>query len=161
MSWREIEKVPLRGKNHTFSLAATRNLKNPLGKPFKKGKKMPKITRSSQNQALECFRYRKNRWFRRLHLLKLQGIKTTLREKNWREENLTIQKQKGKLHQHRPQTAFLVSLTILASNHVPCQKNSAGNRMETTLDLNLPPGELEGRQREPKGEASKSWWNWI
>ena len=58
-----------------------------------------------------------------------------------------------KLHQHRPQTAFLISLIFETSNHVPCRKFSREPK-ETNLwlivDLDLCVGELEGGQTEPK-----------
>ena len=88
------------------------------------------------------------------------------------------------LHQHRPQTAFLISLTILTSNHVPCQKFSRKHNGDKppnyggfgSLCQGIRRGTkgAKGRQasksgdgtgssrRDTKGrQASNSWWNWI
>ena len=68
----------------------------------------------------------------------------------------------AKLHR-RPQTAFLISLTILTSNHVPCQKFSReqngdwGISLRIMVDLDLCAKELEGREREIKGDKHRNY----
>ena len=62
-------------------------------------------------------------------------------------------KQKNKLHQHRPQTAFLIRFIFETSNHVPCRKFSREQEeanLRIVVDLDLCAGELEGVQTEPK-----------
>ena len=57
-----------------------------------------------------------------------------------------------KLHQHRPQTAFLISSIFEASNHVPC-RNFSREKKEKPPNyggFRSCAGELQGGQREPK-----------